>query len=245
MNGEQVKIGSIRVSPAKISEVLSSNAEGSGYVGIGDTMLDFGVAKSFADEDSSGREFQIKLISTGTSDVTVALSPAFFTAAADIKDASGAAVDAILVEGVVINVSTTHIVNASGYPRTITSLLGYSDLNPMRIKQIKFKVDDADQLDEAIVYRSEHPFGQSADDRRVPASYSSSKDNNEKVITIDDIEDWVFGGSQVWVYKIRAGRTVTITLRAGAILDAAKALNNKANLAITNLILGYSRASQK
>lgn len=207
-------------------------ANGEVYTGQDDRTIDFGQGSSFADERTG--EITITIDgSAAAADKTIALHPGMLATAAQIKDENGTAVDAILVDGVVI----VGAISASATPKSIASVQGYTHSNPTRIVGIKVSVDDIEQLDSAIYYREESPFRNVGDDRRIPSSYKSENQQNEKIATIKDLgsSNWIMGANSVLIYKVLAGRKVTLTFYMGASASAFNHLKRASNDGRANL----------
>jgi len=122
----------------------------------------------------------------------------------------------------------------------IDALLAYVKANPSRLRAIKIKADNESQLDYPIVYRQINPFTGYIDQKRIPAQYQRSGDNNTKVIELTDI-NWILGADNLLLTTIGAGRTVVISLVFGASLDTEKGLQKKADEAMANAAaLGFN-----
>lgn len=238
------KVGSIPVSDALMQEALAGKAEGGNYFGAGDNMLDFGKGKSFIDEEDSAKTFQIILTNTGTEAASISLCPASENVAANIKSSDGVAVDCIMKEGVILN-SETKKLSAKGTPRSIDEFVKFIRNHPTRILSFRIKVDKLDQLDEALVMRSETPWQTAVEERRVPVDYQTEKDNYPNIVKINDVRGWMLSCDTTLLYKVQAGSSVTLTFYCGASLDTTKALVNKASEAETNAAVLYARQGVK
>lgn len=204
---------------AAASRAGFGNANGDNYSGLGDRAIDFGNGASFLDENSG--EITITLASTAASNTKIAICPGYFANAADIKDENGVAVGAILADGVIVAG-----VSCACSPKSAKDMLGFLFSNPGRIVGVKVAVDDVSQLDHPLYYRNLSPFKNMGDDRRIPASYKSENQQNEKIATIKDLASagWIFGANSVLLYELAANRKATITLYFGAIASAQKQL---------------------
>ena len=174
-------------------------------------MLDFGAAQSFLKEDNCGKIFSFNIVNSGSSAIKVALAPGNFATGSSYLDSSN-----IIAEGTVATDLT-----CSGTPEKIDALLAYVKANPSRLRAIKIKADNESQLDLPIIYRNVNPFKGYADEKRIPAQYQRSGDNNTKVIELTDI-DWILGADNILMTTIGAGRSVVISLIFGASLDTEK-----------------------
>lgn len=68
------KIGSVEVTEKMVQDALLARAEGNGYTGAGDNLIDFGSASSFVDEDSSAKRFSLKISNKSDADELVQLN---------------------------------------------------------------------------------------------------------------------------------------------------------------------------
>lgn len=218
------------VNRNNVQRIVKAKAEGSNYIGVGDNLLDFGSANSFLKEDNCGKIFSFNITNGGQSAIKVALSAGGFAAGSSYLDSSN-----IIAEGTVATDLT-----CSGTPEKIDALLAYVKANPSRLRAIKIKADNESQLDYPIVYRSINPFTGYIDQKRIPAQYQRSGDNNTKVIELTDI-NWILGADNILLTTIGAGRTVVISLVFGASLDTEKGLQKKADEAMANAAsLGFN-----
>lgn len=218
------------VNRNNVQRIVKAKSEGSNYIGVGDNLLDFGSANSFLKEDNCGKIFSFNITSTSQSAIKVALSAGGFAAGSSYLDSSN-----IIAEGTVATDLT-----CSGTPEKIDALLAYVKANPSRLRAIKIKADNESQLDYPIIYRNVNPFKGYVDEKRIPAQYQRSGDNNTKVIELTDI-NWILGADNILMTTIGAGRSVVISLIFGASLDTEKGLQKKADEAMANAAaLGFS-----
>lgn len=218
------------VNRNNVQRIVKTKAEGSNYIGVGDNLLDFGAAQSFLKEDNCGKIFSFNINNSGQSAIKVALSAGGFATGSSYLDSSN-----IIAEGTVATDLT-----CSGTPEKIDALLAYVKANPSRLRAIKIKADNESQLDYPIIYRNVNPFKGYVDEKRIPAQYQRSGDNNTKVIELTDI-NWILGADNILMTTIGAGRSVVISLIFGASLDTEKGLQKKADEAMANAAaLGFT-----
>ena len=227
------KVGSITISDKTMTKALAGNAQGSAYTGAGDELINFGNASSFLDEDQSGKRFNINLTNTTTSNVTV-----------NINDIIGSISGALEIKEGVITGSAETGLSCVGSPRPADVLVSYVKEFPIRIRNIKFKVDDAEQLDEPIYYIHENPFKSSVEEQRVPSDFQSQNTNNPNMVEVDDVQDWQLSKISTLKYTVRAGRTVALSILFGGAFDPCQALAEKANEAAENVALAYARSRE-
>lgn len=228
MAGQNIMGGNINRS--NVQRIVRTKAEGSNYIGVGDNLLDFGSAQSFLKEDNCGKIFSFNIVNAGSSPIKVALNAGGFGAGSSYLDSSN-----LIAEGTVATDLT-----CTGTPEKIDALLSYIKANPSRLRAIKIKADNESQLDYPIIYRQVNPFTGYVDQKRIPAQYQNSTDQNTKVIQLTDI-NWILGADNLLLTTIGAGRTVVISLVFGASLDTEKGLQKKADEAMANAAaLGFS-----
>jgi hypothetical protein len=222
---------------------LSSAYEGNaGYTGSGDVSVQFnGGASSFVDENKTGLHYSmtIKNIGANSVDRLIALLPAYLSLAADIKDASGSAVAAVIKEGaeVVGTIVGGDALSANGSPKSINEFLGFLKNNPTRFTGLKMKVDDSAQFEENIYIKQMSPFRNLTDDVIVPANYKDSNQTDDKRVEIP-LENFQMDSNTIVIMKVLAGRTITMTWFAGAIKNQSYELAVKAAVARQNSGVG-------
>lgn len=227
------KVGSISISDKTLNKALAGKAEGTAYTGAGDPFINFGNASSFLDEDQSGKRFNINLVNTESTDITV-----------NINDIVGAISGALEIKEGVITGSAQTGLSCTGSPRPADVLVNYVKQFPTRIRSIKFKVDNAEQLDEPIYYIHENPFKSPVEEQRVPSDFQSQDTNNPNMVEVNDIQDWQLSRISTIKYTVRAGRTVSLAILCGGTFDGSQALAEKADEAAENVALAYARARE-
>lgn len=227
MSGQNI-MGAMNRS--NVQRIVKTKAEGSNYIGAGDNLLDFGAEKSFMKEDGCGKIFSLNVINASSSDdIKLALFAGNFSAGSSYLDSCNP-----IAEGTVATSLT-----CNGTPESIDALTAYLKANPTRLRAIKVKADNESQLDFPIIYRQVNPFSGKVDQKRIPAQYQRSGDNNTKVIELTDI-NWILGPDNILLTTIGKGRSVVISLVFGASLDCEKGLMKKADEAAANAAaLGY------
>ncbi len=223
------RVGDIQLTEAQIQQALKARADGGElYYGKDDSLLDFGSANSFMDEDATGKRVSMRITNGSTSDHKIQLNEI-------IASITGAKV---IAEG------TKDGITITGTPRSVDVLKNYVSHNPMRIRSIKLNVSEVSQLDEPLIYHTESPFETMAEKQRVPSEYQSQNTNNPKMSEVADIKDWVLSNESTIVYNVQAGKTVNLTFVFGASVDIAKALNKKADAAARTAAKAYVSAKK-
>lgn len=228
---KEIKVGDIKLTEAQIQSALKARAEGNPlYYGKGDTLLDFGAASSFLDENETGKRFSMRIVNAGDTDQKVQFNEII----ADLENAE------IIAEGALGDTDVT----VTGTPRSVDILRNYVKQNPLRLRSIKLNVSDVAQLDEPIVFHTESPFGTMAEVQRIPSEYQDQNTNNPKMSEVSDIKDWCLSDKSTILYNIQAGKSVTLTFVFGASFDAAGALAKKAESAANTAALTYVAAKK-
>jgi len=230
MSKKNHTFGDIEVSDEQLRRAVKANAEGEseGYVGAGDTILDFGKANSFVDESRAEKRFNISIKNHSQSDETIVLFPGYKTSYegktiltdGNFKTTEGA------------NNTTVVVLSAkSTGTQTIECLKNYIKNNPTRLSKIDIKVDNEEQLDEPFTYRETSPFQSDVVVVRTPSDYIGSDTQNPKAAAIDETKGFVLSDTTELEFKLRAGRTINLSLVFGASVDMTKAINKKAEIA--------------
>ncbi len=222
------KVGSMVIEDAKLQEALHADAEGGSYTGAGDNLVDFGGAKSFVDEDKTGKRVNIKIKNVSEEDKTIRLNDILENPAGSI----------LLTDG------TNDGLTVKSSPRNYAVVRSYLESHPTRIRSIKFNADEAVQLDEPLKYVKETPWMTSTTEERIPSTFQSQDTNNPKMSEVNDIADWMLCDTSTILYTIQAGREVTLTFTFGGSFDAAYALGKKAHDAEMTVARAYIRANQ-
>lgn len=224
-------LGDMQISNKELQEALKANADGSiQYIGLNDDMLNFGDAESFVDEGDAEREFTIKLVN-GTASAQKIQFNDFI--------AGTLASHTLLAEGDVVTVDSSHKLTCEGDPRSFDVLKALIKETPLRVREIRFNVSDAAQLDEPIKYHVETPFMTGTTKQLVPSNYQDQNTQNTKT-TVVPFKNCILGYDSTLSYNIRSGVTVTMVLRFGASLDLANALRKKYAAAVATAARFYA-----
>ena len=220
---KQKQILSVPLTPEMLEKAKMGLAEGSGYTGAGDCLIEFKQASSFLNETDSARVYTVTISNASANDKLI--------------DIFGGQIQSLLT-GYTALVDGTIDTNITGSarPSSVAAFNAYVNANPTRLRKIQLKVDNVAQNSEAFLYRVYDPFkNQYDEDERIPQNYQSTNDYNAQIIEIADLAGWEFQPMSALLYKVQAGRTVTITMVCGASFDAARALNRKADEAAMNV----------
>ena len=147
------KLGDINFTSKELKDALKANADGGAesYVGLNDDTMDFGRAESFIDESEGEKEFNLSITNN-----TAATQKIQFNEIIAAQEGYN-----ILKEGVVATIGegeNAKTLEANGDPRSIDLLANLIKHAPMRLRAIRFNVDNEGQLDEVLKYVRETPF---------------------------------------------------------------------------------------
>lgn len=224
-------LGDMQITNKELQEALKANADGNlQYIGLNDDMLNFGDAESFIDEADANKEFTIKLVN-GTSVTQKIQFNEIITGTL--------ANHTLLAEGDVVTVDSSHKLTCEGDPRSFDVLKALIKQTPMRVREIRFNVSDASQLDEAIKYHRETPFMTGSTEQKVPSNYQDQNTQNTKT-TVVPFKNCILGYDSTLSYAIRSGVTVTMVIRFGASVDSAHALRAKHSAAVATAARFYA-----
>lgn len=223
-------------------EFEGTEYEGSdNYVGADDDHVDFnGHGKSFLNEDRSSITYSFKLQNATLVKKTVALTPTYLGTAAALALATGETVDGILTDGAIIAGLTG---TAGNSKLTIAGLQAFIKQNPTRVLEMTIVSNDTSSFEEKITFQHLSPF-RALDNNTIPLTDYIKPDqfNTKKAIVpiakeygnvqLDDQTMILLpiGGTDTVAVT---GVILNITLRLGAIMNQAGALNKKATRAGT------------
>lgn len=161
-----------------------------------------------------GKDFQITVTNTGSAaeDRLLALGIGWHQNAADITDEEGNVVAAILKEGEVIDTANQQV-TAAGKNCDVTSVVRMLSTTPCRLKGIRVKVDDAEQLNEEIQILELTPRRPKLIHSIIPSSQKDESNNDSTIASISLLENLVvLGADRLLLLNVAAGRTVTLTM---------------------------------
>ena len=231
---KQSILGDMQITNKELQEALKANADGSlQYIGLNDDMLNFGDAESFIDEADANKEFTIKLVNGTATTQKIQFNEIISGTLTGHN---------LLTEGNVVTVGSgndaVHL-TCEGDPRSFDILKALIKQTPMRVREIRFNVSEASQLDEAIKYHRETPFMTGSTEQKVPSNYQDQNTQNTKT-TVVPFKNCILGYDSTLSYAIRSGVTVTMVIRFGASVDASHALRAKHSAAVATAARFYA-----
>lgn len=237
MTPEQIKnMNAEALARLSSYEGEEDNFEGDNYIGDDDDHLDFaGQGKSFMNEDRSSITYSFKLQNATAARKVVAIVPTYLASAAALATATGETVDGILTDGqITLNLTGT----ASNSKLTIAGLQAFIKQNPTRIVEMTIVSNDTSTFEDVITYQHLSPF-RALENNRIPLTdYVKPDQFNTKKAILPIAQDYgtvqlddqtmillPIGGTDTVAVT---GVILNVTLRLGAILNNAGALNKKA-----------------
>ncbi|MDR0874004.1 MAG: hypothetical protein LBN27_11160 [Prevotellaceae bacterium] len=209
-------------------KVANAMGGGQGYLSD-DSGIDYGIGGDFKTEDNG--TFTIKLKNTTDAPFKIALNPAYYTEAAQIKDENGIAVDGILQDGAVAD----GIISTAS-PLSVVDLFGYFTAIPARIKSIRTFVEanKVSNLDIPLEYSDLSRFGKRANDRITPSDYVN---NNTQQLNMSETkapgnQGWILSKETLLLYTIPANSEISLLFRLGATNNPVRELANKAEIGL-------------
>lgn len=164
----------------------------------------------------TGESISITITNAGTSaeDRLICIFPGWHTAASALRDREGNTPAAILADGTFIT-TTDKAVAASSSDSNINDVVQGIKYNPCRLKGVKFVADNADQLNYKFEIQELSFKGRTRNEIFVPSAYKDSSQNDDKrsELALNDAAAPYILGVETAVYvKVKAGRTLTMTL---------------------------------
>ncbi|GEM_PF-3845034 len=197
------------------------------YVGFNDPLVDLGnKAQDFSQEMATGRVFAIT-IANGSADQQkvyfVTPNPSFIP-----TDATRVIRDGAIPTGAAI---ATLI--GSGSPDTIGSWLAFMQNNPSRSVGFQVSSTSAAQMGVIMNIVPRSPYSNLQNQLIPLGAFRNEYAFNDKILTLKQAIQ--FDNQTEISVDIPAGATTTFTFYMGAILNTAKALNDKSMIALSNV----------
>ncbi len=163
--------------------------------------------------DFAGESCSVTIKNKGTSAVkrAIAISPGFAQNASDIKTRLGAACDAIIADGEIIDV-TDKEVEVSSDDSIVANLVNTFVHLPMQITGLKVQTDDSSQMAQAIEFIKMTPQSNISVHTVIPNKAKTQGDNDDKRADIPlASRGLVTGQDMAIVANVAPGRELTIT----------------------------------
>ncbi len=159
---------------------------------------------------SGNRRITVKITNESEDDQIVVICPGSYSDVEDILDGNGEAADLIISDSEENGVTTTVSKNR------VAKFLAYLQANNLHIKGLRLIVDNAEQLQKPLFYRSEDIFNRDAGDEIIPAEFKNENQTDANIATISlDEYGWILGADAVLTYEMGAGRTAQIVFEFG------------------------------
>jgi hypothetical protein len=198
----------------------AGDRQGARYSGFGDEFVDLGSkAVDFSQEMATGRIFAITITNGSGVQQKVFLTPSY-----NPTDATR-----VVRDGAIPTAGNIATLTGAGSPTTIAEWLAFISKNPSRVVAFQIASSTSAQLGVIMNIVPKSPYN-TLENRLIPlGAFRNEYAFNDKIVTIKQgfqVDDQ----TEVSV-DVPAGATTTFTFYMGAILNTAKALNDKALIA--------------
>lgn len=181
-------------------------------------FADAGIAGLLLCGGENGSVLRITITSASASDKKVCLFPGALSSVADLAAVAGVSVDLIASHGT----DSTHDITVN------CPQLAYYQQEmahvPTRIKSIMVEADNSRQLSYPLEMAAFGLINQQGKEQLFLTKYKDPKNDNDKMVVVDDLAWMQLDRYKVMFLTIGAGRTVTIELTIGERFNAASVL---------------------
>jgi len=192
------------VSPSKVARLAK--------------MADAGIAGLLLCSGENGSVLRITITSTAATDKTICLFPGALADTAQLSAIAGVNVDLIAAHGS----NATHLIDVN------CPQLAYYQQEmahvPTRIKSIMVDADNARQLSYPLEFAAFGLINQHGKEQLFLTKYKDPKNDNDKMVVVDDLAWLQLDRYKVMFLTIGAGRQVTIELTVGERFNPASIL---------------------
>ena len=231
------------------------------YTGRADLGLDLGDGSSFADEAKSGRQFDITITNTTGVDKTICLCPAYFdtqkvvitqsgttpfaVSSAEIvhtdvsKMPSGYAIDAVVDDGNILYVDSTHGIAVTTSTGKVREFLNFIKRNPMRVVDFIVDVNDKSVYPKYVSrYKLDSILTPSEGRISVDKYFQPTSQQDKRIIVPEELQ---FDDRTLLFFRMPGlvGTTnftqIKFTFTVGAIASVSEGLRKKAKVAVSNI----------
>lgn len=181
-------------------------------------MADAGIAGLLLCSGENGSVLRITITSTAATDKTICLFPGALADTAQLSAIAGVNVDLIAAHGS----NATHLIDVN------CPQLAYYQQEmahvPTRIKSIMVDADNARQLSYPLEFAAFGLINQHGKEQLFLTKYKDPKNDNDKMVVVDDLAWLQLDRYKVMFLTIGAGRQVTIELTVGERFNPASIL---------------------
>ncbi len=225
-----------------VEDILSNNWEGAAdSAGDWSDAIDVVFNKqsgNFKNEKKNGLQFAFKITSSLGVGKRVCLNPGHFASVAALN-AAGYPCDAILADGVMIDVAGKQLKAAVNGRKSIAELLSFVKVNPSRVSQISLAANDVAIYESEIGIQNASPFKNSGEEPLSMSQYFDVTQNQDKKIIIPMDNRFLQLDDQTLLFVDVPAQAngvdnveMIFTFEIGAVLNAATALNRMAEESI-------------
>lgn len=223
----------------KEAEMLSNyNGDQSAYDGYGDDLIDFGGGRSSFGEAALGqdRKFIITVTNAVGTDASFYLNGGLEVRSGDLG--------LPVADGAFLSVENTAL-SIVGNPKNYKSFHRFIQDNPTTVIGFQVSSTVATQLQTSVIITNQSPFSNIQDRSIFLGSAQNEGTFQDKIATI--VDHFQLDDQTQVKFTIKANSTMTIILYCGSVLNTARALNKKAEIANTNVSrrMAYGNLSQK
>lgn len=223
-----INIARVNNAASQMYKNYEGDRRGQRYVGFGDEFVDLGnKAQDFGQEMATGRVFAITIANGSGAQQKVYFvtpNPSFVP-----TDATR-----IIRDGAIPTGAAIATLIGSGSPDTIASWLAFMQNNPSRSVGFQVSSTSAAQLGVIMNIVPRSPYSNLQNELIPLGAFRNEYAFNDKILTMR--KQIQFDNQTEISVDIPAGATTTFTFYMGAILNTAKALNDKAMIANANLL---------
>lgn len=224
---------------AKEAQNLSNyGGDHSAYDGYGDDLIDFGGGRSSFGEAAlaQDRKFIITVTNGVASDATFYLNGGLEVRPGDLG--------LPIADGAFLSVENTAL-SIVGNPKNYKSFHRFIQDNPTTVIGFQVSSTVATQLQTSVIITNQSPFNTVQDRSIFLGSAQNEGTFQDKIATI--VDHFQLDDQTQVKFTIKASSTMTIILYCSAVLNAARALNKKAETANSNVSrrMAYSNLNAK
>ena len=185
------------------------------------------------DESMMNASVRIKLSNACSTSKRIAVFPGALSTTAAIAAVAGLQVDAIAVEGQVLEVNegTTESPNMKRVTCVCPNLAYIQDEfshNPQRISGLQLQTDNEAQFFEPIEVAEFNAVRNFGADEIKPSQYLDPANSNKTLVLINDLKHFQLDRNHIMVVTLAPGRSLDISLTLGARLSAGQLLQDAA-----------------
>lgn len=181
-------------------------------------MAGTGIAGLLFCTGENGSVLRITITSTAQTDKTICLFPGALSSVNQLRDIAGINVDLIAAHGTdSTNGIEVNCPQLAYYQQEMANV-------PTRIKSIMVEADNSRQLSYPLEFAAFGLINQHGKEQLFLTKYKDPKNDNDKMVVVDDLAWAQLDRYKVLFFTVGAGRTVTIELTVGERFNPASIL---------------------